>query len=155
MRRPSIIVQLTVVLITVSTGCDLDSPSREYWDTVEEMYNRERDTDNLNSAINSMNTETYQRFFNFCSCKYDVFLKTETICKYVFIRSFRSSLSKGKMLKKQSKRMTIARNLDTRIGAYEVHLTESSVTRTKLWDNENCRNFCFILSRCWASECWL
>ena len=114
-----------IVLLTVCRGCELEGPALEYWDTVEEMYNRETDTENKNSLIHSMNTQTYQRFFNFCSCKYDVFLKTETICKYVFIRSFRSSLKTKKRYSKQSRRMNIATKSISKIEAYEVGLCNS------------------------------
>ena len=109
-----------VFYVTISSGCELDTLSLEYWHKVEHMYNREKYPDNMNSAVTSMNTETYKTFFKFCSCKYDIFLKNETICKYIFLRSFRSSLRKPKMNNKPRRKMKHSANSIKMTEAYQV-----------------------------------
>ena len=92
-------------------GCELGEPTLEYWDQVEGMYNHQRKKENMISAVNNMNVETYQMFFKFCHCKYDVFIENETICKYIFTRHFRHSLINSE---KQSprKKMKMKQSLD-------------------------------------------
>ena len=105
-------------------GCELGEPTLEYWDQVEGMYNHQRKKENMISAVNNMNVETYQMFFKFCNCKYDVFIKNETICKYIFTRHFRNSLITEKQSPKRKMKMKQSLDPGLKIQAFEV----SSIT---------------------------
>ena len=101
-------------------GCDLEEPALDYWDQVEGMYNHQRKKENMISAVNNMNVETYEMFFKFCNCKYDVFIKNETICKYIFLRHFRQS----QITQKQKQKMKMKQSPDSgkKIQAFGVSL---------------------------------
>ena len=58
--------------------------SGEHWTKVEEMYNQQKYPESLLSAAQQINSQTYETFFKFCSCRHDIFTKDETICKYIF-----------------------------------------------------------------------
>ena len=64
--------------------CELNQQSLEFWAQVEEIYNQDKYPDSLLSAAHQINSQTYEMFFKYCACKHDVFIKNETICKYVF-----------------------------------------------------------------------
>ena len=101
-------------------GCDLEEPALDYWHQVEGMYNHQRKKENMISAVNNMNVETYEMFFKFCNCKYDVFIKNETICKYIFLRHFRYS----QITQKQKQKMKMKQSPDSgkKIQAFGVSL---------------------------------
>ena len=103
-------------------GCELEEPTLDYWSQVEGMYNHQRKKENMISAVNNMNVETYQMFFKFCNCKYDVFIKNETICKYIFIRHFRHSLITKKQNQKKRMKMKQSPHSGMKIQAFEVSL---------------------------------
>ena len=103
-------------------GCELDQPTLDYWDQVEGMYDHLRKKENMISAVNNMNVETYQMFFKFCQCKYDVFIKNQTICKYIFIRHFRQSLITNKQIPKKRMKMKQSPDPGLKIQAFEVSL---------------------------------
>ena len=64
--------------------CELNQQSLEFWAQVEEIYNQDKYPDSLLSAAHQIVSQTYEMFFKYCACKHDVFIKNETICKYVF-----------------------------------------------------------------------
>ena len=79
------LIFLVSLLLPSSGGCELDQASLEFWAQVEEIYNQEdRYPDSLLSTAQQMNSQTYEMFFKYCACKHDIFIKNETICKYVF-----------------------------------------------------------------------
>ena len=123
----SFMLQSTFLLLRSGwvEGCEVWERRLEYWDQVEEMYNHQRNKENMISSVNNMDLETYQMFFKFCHCKYDVFIENETICKYIFTRHFSHSLINSE---KQSprKKMKMKQSLDPglKIQAFEV----SSIT---------------------------
>ena len=103
-------------------GCELELPTLQYWHQVEGMYNHQREKENMISSVNNMNLETYQMFFKFCHCKYDVFIKNETICKYIFIRHFRHSLITKTQRPKKKMKMNQSPESGMKIQAFEVRL---------------------------------
>ena len=79
------LIFLVSLLLPSSGGCELDQASLEFWAQVEEIYNQEdKYPDSLLSTAQQMNSQTYEMFFKYCACKHDIFIKNETICKYVF-----------------------------------------------------------------------
>ena len=103
-------------------GCELEQPSLQYWTQVEGMYNHQREKENMISSVNNMNLETYQMFFKFCHCKYEVFIKNDTICKYIFIRHFRHSLITKKQRPKKKMNLKQSPESGLKIEAFEVRL---------------------------------
>lgn len=105
-------------LLSASGGCELDEVSLEYWALVEEMYNQEQYPDTLFSAAQQMNSQTYETFFKYCACKHDIFIKTETICKYVF-HTFNT----------QQRANTTESDLDIQLPNYEVNFIKQKTER--------------------------
>ena len=103
-------------------GCELEESTLEYWHQVEGMYNHLRKKENMISAVNNLNVETYQMFFKFCNCKYDLFIKNQTICKYIFIKHFRQSLITKKQIPKKRMKMKQSPDPGLKIQAFEVSL---------------------------------